>query len=137
MLISSVLEAGALLMMGALGTAGGDKSTKEGIVAMLLLYSFSWSLGWAPLTYVMGSELPAAPLREYTLQIAYTVKLVTEYVPTGLSKLSAPLASILLLICCYFRSPDLLSRSHTLTWKTLGTLTLVDGLDSSMAPSLF
>jgi hypothetical protein len=67
--------------MGGLGTVHDQSALiRQGIVAMLLVYSFAWSIGWAPLTYVIGAELPSAPLREVTLQMAYTVKLVTEYV---------------------------------------------------------
>lgn len=80
MLTSSVLQVAALMTMGGLGTAGGSTVIKEGIVAMLLLYSFAWSLGSAPLTYVISAEVPSSPLREATLQIAYTVKLATECV---------------------------------------------------------
>ncbi|CAI7630766.1 unnamed protein product [Penicillium manginii] len=80
---SSILQTGALMTMGGLGTAdAGNKSAKQGIVAMLMIFSFSWSLGWAPLTYVIGAELPSSPLREMTLQIAYFVKLITEFAVT-------------------------------------------------------
>ncbi|KAJ5653887.1 hypothetical protein N7490_000890 [Penicillium lividum] len=80
---SSGLQTVALMTMGGLGTADSSNvDAKKGIVAMLLLFSFSWSLGWAPLTYVIGAELPSSPLREMTLQIAYTVKLITEFVVT-------------------------------------------------------
>ncbi|KAJ5370675.1 sugar transport protein [Penicillium cataractarum] len=78
--VSSTMQTAALMTMGALGTAGSSNvSAKQGIVAMLVIYSFSWSLGWAPLVYVLGAELPSSPLREMTLQIAYFVKLITEY----------------------------------------------------------
>lgn len=67
------------MTMGGLGTAdAGNESAKQGIVAMLMIFSFSWSLGWAPLTYVIGAELPSSPLREMTLQLAYLMKLLTE-----------------------------------------------------------
>ncbi|RAH47387.1 general substrate transporter [Aspergillus brunneoviolaceus CBS 621.78] len=80
---SSLLQTTALMTMGGLGTADSSNvHAKQGIVAMLLLFSFSWSLGWAPLVYVLGAELPSSPLREMTLQIAYTVKLVTEFAVT-------------------------------------------------------
>jgi SP family sugar:H+ symporter-like MFS transporter len=81
LLLSSVLQSCSLMTMGILGTVQ-DQSVmiKQGIVGMLLVYSFAWSVGWAPLTYVIGAELPSAPLREVTLQIAYTLKLITECV---------------------------------------------------------
>ncbi|OJJ70398.1 hypothetical protein ASPBRDRAFT_44558 [Aspergillus brasiliensis CBS 101740] len=81
--ISGCLETASLMTMGGLGTADpSNTAAKEGIVAMLLLYSFGWSLAWAPLVYVLGAELPSAGLREMTLRIAYTVKLVTEFAVT-------------------------------------------------------
>ncbi|KAJ5966214.1 general substrate transporter [Penicillium waksmanii] len=80
---SSIFQTGALMTMGGLGTAdASNTSAKQGIVAMLMIFSFSWSLGWAPLTYVIGAELPSSPLREMTLQIAYFVKLITEFAVT-------------------------------------------------------
>ncbi|KAJ5939025.1 general substrate transporter [Penicillium verhagenii] len=80
---SSAFQTISLMTMGGLGTADSSNvDAKKGIVAMLLLFSFSWSLGWAPLTYVIGAELPSSPLREMTLQIAYTVKLITEFAVT-------------------------------------------------------
>jgi hypothetical protein len=78
--VSSTMQTAALMTMGALGTADSSNvAAKRGIVAMLVIYSFSWSLGWAPLVYVLGAELPSSPLREMTLQIAYFLKLITEY----------------------------------------------------------
>lgn len=71
--------------MGGLGTAdpstsSDSDSVKAGIVAMLLLFSFGWSFGYAPLAYVVAAELPSPYLREYTLNVGYTVKLVMEFV---------------------------------------------------------
>jgi SP family sugar:H+ symporter-like MFS transporter len=67
------------MTMGALGTIH-DPSTmvRQGIVGMLLVYSFAWSVGWAPLTYVISAELPSPSQREKTLRVAYTIKLVIE-----------------------------------------------------------
>ncbi|KAJ5107210.1 general substrate transporter [Penicillium angulare] len=80
---SSIFQTISLMTMGGLGTADSSNlDAKKGIVAMLLIFSFSWSLGWAPLVYVLGTELPSSPLREMTLQIAYTVKLITEFAVT-------------------------------------------------------
>ncbi|KAJ5279598.1 general substrate transporter [Penicillium angulare] len=80
---SSAFQTVSLMTMGGLGTADSSNlDAKKGIVAMLLIFSFSWSLGWAPLVYVLGTELPSSPLREMTLQIAYTVKLITEFAVT-------------------------------------------------------
>ncbi|KAG4437829.1 hypothetical protein IFR05_006675 [Cadophora sp. M221] len=81
LIISALLQTVALLTMGGLGTADASATAaKAGIVAMLLLYSFGWSFGYAPLAYVVAAELPSPHLREYTLRVGYTVKLVMEFV---------------------------------------------------------
>jgi hypothetical protein len=92
--MSAVLQSGSLMTMGILGTLHDQTVlVRQGIVAMLLVYSFGWSVGWAPLTYVIGAELPSAPLRETTLQMAYTLKLVTEWVLSILPSI-CPLSDI-------------------------------------------
>jgi SP family sugar:H+ symporter-like MFS transporter len=81
LITSALLQTVALLTMGGLGTADSSISTaKACIVAMLLLYSFGWSFGYAPLAYVVAAELPSPQLREYTLRVGYTVKLIMEFV---------------------------------------------------------
>ncbi|KIW18021.1 hypothetical protein PV08_02308 [Exophiala spinifera] len=78
--ISGVLQVGALLTMGALGVHAHPRlSERRGIVAMLLVFSFGYSVGWAPLTYLIAAEVPSPQLREHTLRLAYTIKLVTEW----------------------------------------------------------
>lgn len=91
LITSALVQTIALLIMGGLGTAAHTADTssaattastgyKAGIVAMLLLFSFGWSFGYAPLAYVVAAELPSPCLREYSLRTAYTVKLVMEFV---------------------------------------------------------
>jgi SP family sugar:H+ symporter-like MFS transporter len=81
LIASAFMQTAALLTMGGLGTADSTSTSgKGGIVGMLLLYSFSWSFGYAPLAYVVAAELPSPHLREYTLRVAYTVKLIAEFV---------------------------------------------------------
>lgn len=91
LIASSFLQTAALMIMGGLGVlahasdtatgaAAASTNYKAGIVAMLILYSFGWSVGYAPLAYVVATELPSPFLREYTLRVAYSVKLVMEFV---------------------------------------------------------
>lgn len=81
LIFSAFLQTAALLTMGGLGTSDSSiTAAKSGIVAMLLLYDFGWSFGFAPLAYVVAAELPSPYLREYTLRVAYTVKLLMEFV---------------------------------------------------------
>ncbi len=83
---SAFLQTAALMTMGGLGaaqpaaSAAASEAAKGGIVAMLLLFSFGWSLGYAPLAYVVAAELPSPHLREYTLRLGYTAKLIMEFV---------------------------------------------------------
>ena len=81
LIASALLQTASLMTMGGLGTAEPSVvAAKAGIVAMLLLFSFGWSFGYAPLAYVVASELPSPYLREYTLRVGYTVKLLMEFV---------------------------------------------------------
>ncbi|OZJ01990.1 hypothetical protein BZG36_04686 [Bifiguratus adelaidae] len=77
---NAVIQIASLLTMGSLGTIA-DKSVvvKQAIVSMVLVYSFGYSVGWAPLTYVLSTELPSPALREDTLRVAYTVKIFMEF----------------------------------------------------------
>lgn len=77
--ISSLLQIVSLMTMGALGVQGDPPApVREGIVSMVLVFSFGYSVGWAPLTYLIGTEVPSPQKREYTLRFGYTVKLVME-----------------------------------------------------------
>lgn len=83
LITSALLQAIAMLIMGAIGTVDSSiSSAKAGIVTMMLLYSFGWSLGYAPLAYVVAAELPSPQLREYTLRVGYTIKLIMEFIIT-------------------------------------------------------
>lgn len=85
LIISASLQTVSLLIMGGLGTADPSTSSdseavKAGIVAMLLLFSFGWCFGYAPLAFVVAADPPSPYLREYTLNVGHTVKLVMEFV---------------------------------------------------------
>lgn len=76
---SGIIQVGSLMSMGALGVnSNPGLSERRGIVAMLLIFSFAYSLGWAPLPYLISTEIPSPHTREHTLRLAYTVKLVAE-----------------------------------------------------------
>lgn len=67
------------MTMGSLGVhANPGLAERRGIVAMLLIFSFGYSIGWAPLTYLASAEIPSPSMREHTLRLAYTVKLISE-----------------------------------------------------------
>lgn len=76
---SSLLQIGSLMTMGALGVQRDPPArVRGGIVSMILVFSFGYSVGWAPLTYLIGTEVPSPQKREHTLRFGYTVKLVME-----------------------------------------------------------
>jgi SP family sugar:H+ symporter-like MFS transporter len=64
--------------MGGLGTiVNPSVAVKTAIVAMVTVFSVGFSLGWAPLTYVVTTELPALHLRDQTQRIASLVNVAT------------------------------------------------------------
>lgn len=67
--------------MGGLGTASPVTSEmKIGIVSMIAVMAFGFSIGWGPLTYVVSTELPALRLRDKTLRVGFVVNVVLKYV---------------------------------------------------------
>ncbi|KIX10583.1 uncharacterized protein Z518_01667 [Rhinocladiella mackenziei CBS 650.93] len=80
LLAGAAVQTAALMVMGGLGTA--DPVTdplKIGIISMLALMTAGFSLGWAPLTYVVTTELPALRLRDYTLRVGFVVNVVMNF----------------------------------------------------------
>lgn len=68
--IGSLLQIGALMTMGGLGSpAVVSRSMKNGVVAMMNVFGFAFSIGWAPLCYVISSEVPTLKLRDKTYRI--------------------------------------------------------------------
>jgi len=63
--------------MGGLGLPALISSElKIGIISMLAVMTFGFSIGFAPLTYVVTSELPALRLRDKTLRIGFFVNVL-------------------------------------------------------------
>lgn len=68
--IGSLLQIGALMTMGGLGSpAVVSRSMKNGVVAMMNIFGFAFSIGWALLCYVISSEVPTLKLRDKTYRI--------------------------------------------------------------------
>jgi SP family sugar:H+ symporter-like MFS transporter len=87
----------ALLCMGGLGTDPNPSySIKSAIIAMLYLMSAGFSVGWAPLTYVVTTEIPALKLRDKTQRVASLVNIATQFLVTFSLPylLSAPYANL-------------------------------------------
>uniref|UniRef100_A0A8H7K9P3 Major facilitator superfamily (MFS) profile domain-containing protein n=1 Tax=Bionectria ochroleuca TaxID=29856 RepID=A0A8H7K9P3_BIOOC len=81
LLLSATIMCTALMIMGALGTQDViSKSTKIAIVSMLCFMTFGFSLGLAPLTYVVATEIPALGLRDATLRLGFCVNVLFNFV---------------------------------------------------------
>ncbi|SCW00877.1 LAFE_0C13982g1_1 [Lachancea fermentati] len=73
-------QSAALMTMGGLGTSKTvTKEMKNGIVAMMNIFSFSFSFGYAPLCYVVSSEIPTLRLRDKTYRIGMLVNILFAF----------------------------------------------------------
>ncbi|KAL1610692.1 hypothetical protein SLS60_002362 [Paraconiothyrium brasiliense] len=80
LLLGAAIQTAALMTMGGLGTPNKiDYSSKVGIVAMIAVMAVGFGIGWAPLTYVVTSELPAIKLRDHTLRLGFFVNVVINF----------------------------------------------------------
>jgi hypothetical protein len=81
MLLSSAFcQALILFIMGGLGLQNPlSYGHKSGEVAMLLLFGISFLIGWAPLTYVVTTELPALRLRDRSQRVASIVNIFMNF----------------------------------------------------------
>lgn len=78
LLAGAVIQLGGLMTMGGLGTASNPTfEIKTGIVAMISVFAFGFSLGWAPLTYFVTPELPSLRLRDQSQCFASLANVVT------------------------------------------------------------
>ena len=75
--------AGATVQLAALFTVGGlgtiknqTHAVKTGVVAMVPIFGAGFSLGWAPLTYVVTTEVPALRLRDNSQRTASVVNVI-------------------------------------------------------------
>lgn len=72
LLLSSTIMCIGLMAMGGLGTMEIiTNNVKVAIVSMLCLMTFGFSIGLAPLCYVVATEIPALSLRDATLRFGF------------------------------------------------------------------
>lgn len=126
LLAGAAIQLAALVAMGSVGTVHAPtRSEKTAIVALLSVFSFGFSIGWAPLTYVVTTELPALYLRDQSQRVASLVNVVTAYVFFVTTFPIHPLQENT------HRCSDLWSASHFLISSTHHTRTWDPKLDSS------
>lgn len=69
LVVGSVIQAMALLAMGGLGTGDITTAKKKGVVATMMINGFAYCISWAPLSYVISSEIPTPRLRDKTYAV--------------------------------------------------------------------
>lgn len=70
------------MTMGGLGTRGTtDRGTAIGIVSMMVIMAVGFTIGWAPMTYVVSTELPALRLKDKTLRVGFGFNVLFKFVP--------------------------------------------------------
>jgi hypothetical protein len=113
-----MLQAGALVQAGAMLTMGGlglraplPSSYKPGIIAAFIFFSMGFAFGWAPLTYVVTTELPALRLRDRNQRVASLVNIFMNFLVnfTVPYLLSPPYANLQSKVGFIFGSVTLLS----------------------------
>ncbi|KAL1869974.1 hypothetical protein VTK73DRAFT_2895 [Phialemonium thermophilum] len=81
LLLSACIMCTGLLAMGGLGTPRAiTDGLKMAIVSMLCLMTFGFSLGFAPLCYVVSTELPPLHLRDATLRLGFFTNVLFNFV---------------------------------------------------------
>ena len=66
--------------MGGLGTpAVITTPMKKGIVASMVIFGAGFAAGWAPLTYVVVTEIVALRLRDVTSRVGFFVNVLFKY----------------------------------------------------------
>ncbi|KAK7417604.1 hypothetical protein QQX98_004425 [Neonectria punicea] len=83
MVIGGVIQTGALMTMGGLGTmANPSGRIKRGIVSMTTIFNVGFALGWAPLSHVVAAEIPTTHLRDLTYALGSSFNIVIQFVIT-------------------------------------------------------
>jgi MFS transporter, SP family, sugar:H+ symporter len=81
LLIGAVWQFAAIVTMGSLGTVSNPSfGVKTGIVAMLTVFAAGFVFAWAPLTYVVTTEVPALRLRDASQRTASMVNVLMMFV---------------------------------------------------------
>ncbi|KAF4983403.1 hypothetical protein FZEAL_1132 [Fusarium zealandicum] len=81
MIMSSCTMFAAMTTMGGLGLedpVADDR--KKGVLAMMAIFACGFSMGWAPLSYVVTTEVSALRLRDLTSRVGFTANVFMNFV---------------------------------------------------------
>lgn len=73
------IQLAAIVTMGALGTQTQTYETKTGLVSLLVVFAAAFVFGWAPICYVVTTEVPALRLRDASQRTASLVNVVSSF----------------------------------------------------------
>ncbi|WQF84395.1 Putative major facilitator, sugar transporter, major facilitator superfamily [Colletotrichum destructivum] len=80
LLIGAVWQFAAIVTMGSLGTVVDPSfAVKTSIVAMLTVFAAGYVFAWAPLNYVVTTEIPALRLRDASQRTASMVNVLANF----------------------------------------------------------
>ncbi|TPX12979.1 uncharacterized protein E0L32_006624 [Thyridium curvatum] len=80
LLVGASIQAAAMMTMGGLGTASNiTGGMKIGIVSMMVVSSFGYSLGWAPTAHILSAEIPSTRCRDMTYRTASVLNVATQF----------------------------------------------------------
>lgn len=80
MLAGAIVQFGALMTMGGLGTATDPSfAVMSGITAMVTVFGVGFQLGWAPLSHVVAAEIPTTRLRDATYAFGAIFNILVQF----------------------------------------------------------
>ncbi|KAL0940279.1 vegetative cell wall protein gp1 [Colletotrichum truncatum] len=78
--IGGSIQTAGLFAMGGLGlTSNPSVAVKSAIVAMMIVMTTGFVLGWAPTSHVLSAEIPSMRLRDITYRTASVVNIVMQF----------------------------------------------------------
>jgi SP family sugar:H+ symporter-like MFS transporter len=77
--VGATIQTCALMTMGGLGTVSdASDEIKSGIVAMMVVFTFGYALGWAPTAHILSAEIPSTRLRDMTYRTASVLNIAVQ-----------------------------------------------------------
>ncbi|KAF4448421.1 sugar transporter, partial [Fusarium albosuccineum] len=79
LLLGSLIQLSSLYTMAGLGVGETSAPIRVGIVAMLTVFGFGFSVGWAPVSHILSAEIPPTRLRDMTYRTASAVNILVQF----------------------------------------------------------
>lgn len=80
MLIGSIIQSAAVYTMGGLGTVSDPSlAIRQGITAMVTIFTLAFCLGWAPLSHAVAAEIPTQRLRDKTYAFGSVFNITVQF----------------------------------------------------------